>query len=271
MIERMIKMGFYHLSKEERQDLVLESEDGLMQSVQMLDIDGNNKSHVNIPEIILNYASDSDTYIRKNTYVAIGKIYRGNKGLREKILLLLDVMIETPEEKIRQTAVYALGEIGKTDANPVMKTFERALKDKHHSVRNAVIGSMKQMGQKNPEPTFNFAKKHLHDPDPKIRREIVHGIELRGRKHPEDVLPLLEELQDEKVKEVRDMIIHVIGQISYKKGCLEKVVKGFKGWKNMEIVCEAADEIVEVHKRYKFAARSPKEAETYLKQNLIRV
>jgi HEAT repeat protein len=105
-----------------------------------------------------------------------------------------------------------------------MKTFEKALKDEHHSVRNAVIGALKQMGQKNPEPTFNFAKKHLKDDDPKIRREIVHGIELRGRTHPEEVLPLLEELQNEKVKEVRKMVIHVIGQISYKKGCLEKVI-----------------------------------------------
>lgn len=92
------------------------------------------------------------------------------------------------------------------------------------------------MGQKNPEPTFDFARKHLKDDDPKIRREIVHGIELRGRTHPEDVLPLLEELQDEEVKEVRNMVIHVIGQISYKKGCLEKVVDALNGWRNMGCV-----------------------------------
>ena len=158
-----------------------------------------------------------------------------------------------------------MGEIGKKDANSVMKQFERALKDKHQSVRNAVIGALKQMGQKNPKPTFKFAKKHLHDDDPEIRREIIHGIELRGRTHPEEVLPLLEELQDEKVKTVRNMIIHVIGQISYKKGCLEKVVENLKNWTNREIVFDAAEEILMVHKRYKFAVRSPEYAEDYIK------
>ncbi len=103
-----------------------------------------------------------------------------------------------------------------------------------------MIGAMKQMGQKNPEPTFKFARKHLHDDDPQIRREIIHGIELRGRTHPEEVLPLLKELQNEEVKNVRNMIIHVIGQISYKKGCLEKVIENLKSWKNKELVRDAS-------------------------------
>ena len=66
-----------------------------------------------------------------------------------------------------------------------------------------MIGALKQMGQKNPEPTFEFARIHLHDKDPEIRREIIHGIELRGRTHPDEVLPLLEELQYERVRDVR--------------------------------------------------------------------
>lgn len=126
----------------------------------------------------------------------------------EKIILrLLDAMLKDRNERVRQTSVYALGEIGKKDADNVIKPFEKALVDKHHSVRNAVIGALKQMGLKNPVPTFKFAKMHGHDGDPKIRREIIHGIELRGRTHPEEVLPLLKELQNEKVKTVRDMII----------------------------------------------------------------
>ena len=184
--------------------------------------------YVFVPEVILHYASDSDTYIRKNTYMAVGRIYWANEGLREIILRILDIMLKNSDEKIRQSSVYALGEIGKQDADVILESFEKALKDKHHSVRNAVIGAMKQMGQKNPEPTFEFARIHLHDKDPEIRREIIHGIELRGRTHPEDVLPLLKELQYEKVREVRNMIIHVIGQISYKKGCLEMVIDALK-------------------------------------------
>jgi hypothetical protein len=35
-------------------------------------------------------------------------------------------------------------------------------------------------------------------------------------------------------------------------------------------VCEAAGEILKVHKSYKFSARSPKDAEDYIKENLTK-
>jgi len=260
-------MGFYDLSKDERQKIVYETEEAILSSIKSLNI-VNNSIGI-FPDGILKYASNSDTYMRKNAYMVIGRIYCDNEDLRENILLVVDEMLGNSDEKVRQTAVYALGEIGKKDADSILNTFERALKDKHHSVRNAVIGALKQMGQKNPEPTFKFAKMHLHDKDPKTRREIVHGIELRGRTHPEEVLPLLKELQYEEVKRVRNIIIHVIGQISYKKGCLEKVVAALNDWENIELVCEATKEIVKVHKSYKFAVRSPKDAENYIKEHLI--
>ena len=258
-------MGFYDLSKEERQKIVKETENNILTAIN----DSAEKLDKKlVPDVILDYASDSDTYIRKNAYMAISRIYLGHNDLREKILQILDNMLENPEERVRQTSVYSMGEIGKKDANCVMKKFERAIKDKHPSVRNAVIGALKQMGQKNPEPTFNFARKHLHDEDPEIRRVVIHGIELRGRTHPGEVLPLLEELQDEEVKSVRNMIVHVIGQISYKEECLEKVVNSLKNWHNKELVCDAAKEIMLVHIRYKFAVRSPEYAEEYIKKHL---
>jgi len=129
-------------------------------------------------------------------------------------------------------------------------------------VRNAVIGSLKQMGEKDPGPVLAFARKHIHHPDPEVRREMVHGVELRGRTHPEDVLPLLEELQHEESKRVRDMLVHVLGQISYKKGCLEKVTTALKNWENQELVARALEEIIDVHRNYeKFCAVPPGEAE----------
>ncbi len=258
-------MGFYDLSKTERQKLVNETEYKILEAILDLGSLTDNNDIV-IPKAIWNYSSDKDTYIRKNAYLAIGRIYIAHRDLEEIILQLLDTMLEDDNERVRQTSVYALGEIGKRDASRVIRLFEKALIDKHHSVRNAVIGALKQMGLKNPEPTFKFAKNHLHDDDPKIRRGIIHGIELRGRTHPEEVLPLLEEVQNEKVKTVRDMIIHVIGQISYKEGCLEIVMENLKNWTNKEIVLDASKEIVKVHKRYNFAAKTPDEAEEYIKK-----
>lgn len=259
-------MGFYDLSKKERQNLVDKIQNEILNIIK--DYKPKNKA---IPKNILEYASDNDTYIRKVAYTAMGRIYLDQDDLKPKVLEIIDLMLNDQNELVRQTSVYSLGEIGKNDPSSVMDRFEIALNDKNHKVRNAVIGALKQMGQKNPQPTFKFAKKHLHDDNPKIRREIVHGIELRGRTHPEDVLPLLEELQDEDVAEVRKMIIHVIGQISYKKGCLEKVVNSLNHWKNRYLVQEALDEIIEVHKRYKFAVKTSEEAEEYIKVHSVDV
>jgi vesicle coat complex subunit len=251
-------MSFYDLPKEKREELVKKIE---------IDIEKNLENNDN--KNIYKYSSDSDTYIRKNAYTALGRIYQNRENLRDEILHLLDGMLTIEDEKIRQTSVYALGEIGKNDTNKMIKIFQKALEDESSSVRNAVIGSLKQMGEKNPEPTLKFAWNYLHHPNPEVRREMVHGIELRGRTHPEEVIPLLEELQNEENKKVRKTIIHVLGQISYKKGCLEKVVAALKNWENQEIVHEALKEIIEVHKRYKFAFKSPQEAENYIKANFL--
>ncbi|WP_262919151.1 hypothetical protein [Niabella hibiscisoli] len=40
---------------------------------------------------------------------------------------------------------------------------------------------------------------------------------MRGRKHPQDILPLLKELQYDATARVRNTLVHVIGQIAYKK------------------------------------------------------
>nr|WP_243687598.1 HEAT repeat domain-containing protein [Methanobacterium formicicum] len=103
--------------------------------------------------------------------------------------------------------------------------------------------------KKNPQPTLKFAKRFIHHPDPEVRKKVVHGIELRGRTHPEDILPLLEEFQDDAHPQVRKMLIHVLGQISYKEGCLEKVTSALKTWKNKELVEDTIPYILDVHKK----------------------
>jgi len=168
---------------------------------------------------------------------------------------------------VRQTSVYALGEIGKIDAERVFDYLEMGLRDPNHKVRNSVMSALKQMGEKNPAPTLKFAEVFIHDPDPEIRRKVIHGIELRGRTHPEDILPLLEGLQYEDNRNVRKMIIHVLGQISYKKGCLETVVTALKTWNNKEIVKDTLPYIIEVHRKYPFSVKTSEEAEKYIKEH----
>ncbi len=247
-------MAFYDLSKAEREELVAEISKHIFSDLK-------NRAHRSIET----YFSDEDTYIRKSAYLAMGRIYKANKSLQKRILTLLDKLFLSENEKVRQTVINSAGEIGMVDFDVIEHLMEKGLFDEHHSVRNAVIGSIKKMGEKNPKPVLRFAKKFLKHPDKEIRREICHGIELRGRKHPQDILPLLKELQHDDKNRVRNTLVHVIGQISYKKGCLETVISDLKKWENKELVKDALDEIVDVHHRYRnFSVKTQQEAIRYI-------
>ena len=165
-------MEYYDLTKKQRTEFSNKIE-------KQIEIDIIN----NEIENIRNYSSDTDTYIRKRVYIILGKLYCKNIKQRKSILKTLKILLSNKDEKIRQTAVYALGEIGKVDFYIITAMLEQTFNVPHHSVRNAVIGELKQSGEINPRPTLKFAKIHLHHPDPQIRREIPHGIELRGRTH----------------------------------------------------------------------------------------
>lgn len=250
-------MAFYDLSKGERVKLVDQINWAIAADIEK----GKQKN-------ILNYFSDEDTYIRKTGYQAIGKIYNSDKHTRKAIITLLNSLFKSDNEKVRQTAVNAAGEIGMYDFAPIEHLMEAGLFDAHHCVRNAVIGSIKKMGEKNPKPVLAFAKRFLHHTDKEIRREICHGIELRGRKYPQDILPMLKELQHDKTARVRNTLIHVLGQIAYKKGCLETVIADLKTWENKELVKEAIDEIIDVHHRYKdFTVKTQQQAIEYIQQH----
>ncbi|MES2134124.1 MAG: HEAT repeat domain-containing protein [Bacteroidota bacterium] len=247
-------MAFYDLSKQDRIETVNKISNELLNELKT----GKLKK-------ILAYFGDDDTYIRKTAYLSIGKIYKNEKELRADIIRTLDLLFPKEDFKIRQTVINAAGEIGKSDFKIVEHLFNNGLFDKHHSPRNAVIGSIKKMGEVNPKPVLQWAKKYLHHPDKEIRREICHGIELRGRKYPQDILPLLKELQHDKTARVRNTLVHVIGQIAYKKGCLETVIEDLKTWDNKPLVADAIDEIIDVHDRYKdFSVLTQEEAIQYI-------
>ena len=211
-------MGFYDLSKEERNILV----EKINQEITD-DLTSNNTGN------IIKYFSDEDTYIRKTSYLAIGKIFYAKPKTQKTALSILKNLLDsdtstplsTSSDKVRQTVVNAAGEIGKFHFDKVQSFFDTGLFDKHHSVRNAVIGSVKKMGEKNPIPVLAWAKPYLKHPDKEIRREICHGIELRGRTHPQDILPLLKTLEFDETKRVSNTLIHVLGQIAYKKRLLK--------------------------------------------------
>lgn len=250
-------MAFYDLPKEER--------DRLVQQISQVILNGITNGTENK---LLPYFSDEDTYIRKIAYLAIGKIYQADNERLADIIKLLENLLPNDDFKVRQTVVNAAGEIGKRDFEAVQHFFDKGLIDEHHSVRNAVIGSVKKMGEVNPKPILAWAETYLTHPDKEIRREICHGIELRGRKHPQDILPLLQRLENDPTKRVSSTLVHVIGQIAYKKGCLATVIAHLKNWNNKDLVEKTIAEIIDVHDRYKdFAVLTQEEAIAYITEN----
>ena len=258
-------MGFYELNKDERKQRVEQIHNDIQIDIEKKT---STKPALSLSNVSLKYFSDDDTYIRKAAYQSVGKIYFSTKPLQKQIIALLEQLSKHKNEKVRQTAVNAAGEIGIKDFEAVEHFFDVGLFDEHHSVRNAVIGSIKKMGEKNSKPVLRWAKKYLHHEDKEVRREICHGIELRGRTHPQDILPLLKELQHDKTARVRNTLVHVLGQIAYKKGCLETVVNDLKSWENENVVTKALEEIIDVHERYKnFAVHTQKQAKAYIEKH----
>lgn len=251
-------MSLYDLPKTQREQLVASIYQHILADIQ----NGSYKKTIS-------YFADEDTYIRKTAYTAIGKIYTQQLPLSNNIINLLQSLLLHADFKVRQTVINAAGEIGKKNFAFVESFFDTGLFDAHHSPRNAVIGSIKKMGEVNPLPILQWAKKYLHHPDKEIRREICHGIELRGRKYPADILPMLQELQFDTTARVRNTLVHVIGQIAYKKDCLPTVIAHLKNWTNKQLVTDAIAEIIDVHERYKdFAVLTQEQAIAYIENNL---
>jgi hypothetical protein len=59
--------------------------------------------------------------------------------------------------------------------------------------------------------------------------------------------------------------VHVLGQISYKKGCLETAVTDLLSWENQLLAGDAIAEIIDVHHRKKnFTYYTQSEARQYI-------
>lgn len=253
-------MSFYDLSKSEREQKYLDIQNDILTGL----IQGKHST-------VVRYFNDSDTYIRKAAYLGVGRIYKADPDIRKDITDMLDALVSNTSERVRQTVINSCGEIAVTDFDAVAHLFEIGLDDSHHSVKNAVQGSLKKSGEKNPKDIIAFCRKYIHNENPEIRRQVIHGLELRGRTHPEDILPVLRLLQFEKHRRVRPMLIHIIGQISYKKGCLAKVTEELLTWDDKQLADDCFNEIIKQHRHVDnhfktVETLSPAECEAYIEK-----
>ena len=66
-------------------------------------------------ENIRKYASDTDEFVRTNTYLILGKYFSTHIQLKEKVYLAVDQLLRDANSQIRQTAVLAFSEMMKLD------------------------------------------------------------------------------------------------------------------------------------------------------------
>jgi hypothetical protein len=256
-------MGFYDLSKSEREQKYQDIQDDILRGLLQGESD---RTAV--------YFDDADTYIRKAAYLGVGKIYKQDLAPLNDIIDMLDMFMAADSERIRQTVINAAGELAMGDFACVEHLFDIGITDPHHSVKNAVQGSLKKAGEKNPVQIIPFCRRHITSPEPEVRRTAAHGLELRGRTHPEDVMPIFRLLQFEKHKRVRPMLVHIFGQVGYKKGCLEKVTAELLTWDDKALADECFEAILEQHRHIDSHFRtvetlSAQECEDYLREARI--
>lgn len=233
-----LNMNYYDLTKQARTTFRAKVAEEILISIQ------KNASVSDLP-----YISDSDTYVRKVTYEAIGDIYKSNVSLRKNVIAFINQMFKLNDQLARQTATNAMGEVGLYDPGAIGDCFDRASEDDSPKVRNAVVGSLKKIGQKHPGEVLEFAKRNVNNQNEEVRRIAMHGLELRGRTNPEEILPTLKLFQKESKARLKKMLIHVVGQSSYKKSCLETVLAELKTWDH-SITIPALKEIYAVHVYY---------------------
>lgn len=253
-------MGFYDLNKEQRQLKYLEIQDLVEQWIECDDLSS-----------LVGLFNDDDTYIRKAGYLAIGKIYQQNPALRIKLIAILEELLVDNSPLVSQSVIQGAGEIAKKDFLAVEAIFIKGLDIPSHFSRNALTGALKKAGERNPQAVIDFVGPYLNTHDPEVRRLMVHGLELRGRTHPQEILPLLRQMQFEKHKRVRPMVIHIFGQISYKKGCLDKVLAELLTWDDEGLVKDCLEEVIGQHyhinQHFKtINTLSGSECESYIKE-----
>ena len=253
-------MGFYDLPKADREQKYKDIQDDILRCLISDD-------HA----IAAAYFNDADTYIRKAAYLGVGRIYKQELAPEAIVICMLDALMKSDSARVRQTVINAAGEIAIIDFAPVEHLFDVGITDPHHSVRNAVQGSLKKAGGKNPAQVIPFCRRHIASPEPETRRTAAHGLEFCGRTHPEDVMPVLRLLQYETHKRVRSMLVHTFGQISYKKGCLEKATAELLTWEDKALADECFEEIISQHRHIDSHFRtvetlSPQECEDYLRE-----
>lgn len=97
---------------------------------------------------IRKYASDTDEYVRKNTYIILGKIYSTHFHLKDQVYFAVDKLLKDANSQIRQTAVLTFGELMKLDPRRAIDLLTKVRPSDILWLPREVIDIVRKMGRK---------------------------------------------------------------------------------------------------------------------------
>jgi hypothetical protein len=97
---------------------------------------------------IRKYASDTDDYVRTNTYIVLGKIYSTHFHLKDQVYFAVDKLLKDANSQIRQTAVLAFGELMKLEPRRAIELLTKVKPQDLLWLPKEVIDIALRMGRK---------------------------------------------------------------------------------------------------------------------------
>ena len=172
--------------------------------------DGSEKVFTLLKEIAVDTKQDRE--IRESAIYSLGQINRSDVAN-----VLIQIARSDPDRKIRQTALYWIGQSARSDkeaAFQVLKDF--ALDQKQdREVRESAIYSLKEIkGEESLDLFIQIAK---NDPDERIRSTALYWIGQSANRDPEKVFKIYKEFLQDKNQptKVRESVIYSLSQLHH--------------------------------------------------------
>lgn len=171
-----------------------------------------------VPELARRVQGDPDAGVRDMAAAALGDIVRDLKGNAEDVWkkgggVLVQVLKDDPDERVRRSAAYALGAFGPPGVGAV-RFLTAALKDEKTSVRQNAAWALGQIGEGASESVDALCEL-LHDKDALVRRDAAGAFASMGKAAEAAGTPLIEMLKSEADNVVKktalDSLAHIAG------------------------------------------------------------
>lgn len=96
---------------------------------------------------IQRYASSTDEFVRRNTYLILGKLYSTHFDLKDKVYFTVDKLLKDANNQVRETAVMTFGELMRLDPRKAVGLVARLRPSDLLSLPKEVLDQLRKLGK----------------------------------------------------------------------------------------------------------------------------